>query len=145
MQIMFAEQETGQDGGALIPTFIWGVLVRFRKIRNGISIDIADYVEKVCQFVGLPIVRLEVVTNQPLTFEPSALPRRPEVAIKMHAVEFQLLHGGPFMERSMDSLPDSRTPDFEPDRWQRDVLDQIDAKKSVFVVAPTSAGKTFIS
>ncbi|KAJ5522977.1 hypothetical protein N7513_003281 [Penicillium frequentans] len=26
----------------------------------------------------------------------------------------------------MDSLPDSRTPGFEPGRWQRDVLDQTD-------------------
>lgn len=49
------------------------------------------------------------------------------------------------MDRNMDSAPDSRVHDFEPDRWQRDVLDLIDAKKSVFVVAPTSAGKTFIS
>jgi superfamily II RNA helicase len=49
------------------------------------------------------------------------------------------------MDRNMDSAPNSRIHDFEPDKWQRDVLDQIDAKKSVFVVAPTSAGKTFIS
>ena len=45
----------------------------------------------------------------------------------------------------MDSAPDPRVHDFEPDKWQRDVLDQIDAKNSLFVVAPTSAGKTFIS
>lgn len=59
-------------------------------------------------------------------------------------VEFQLQHCGPFLERSFDPAPDSRVP-FNPDAWQRKVLDAIDASKSLFVVAPTSAGKTFIS
>ncbi|MCJ1342693.1 hypothetical protein MMC31_000881 [Peltigera leucophlebia] len=44
----------------------------------------------------------------------------------------------------MDSQPDARVP-FKPDGWQRAVLDELDANNSVFVVAPTSAGKTFIS
>ncbi|KZL83351.1 dead deah box helicase [Colletotrichum incanum] len=49
-------------------------------------------------------------------------------------------HDKPFS----DAAPDSRVP-FRPDAWQRKVLDAIDADKSLFVVAPTSAGKTFIS
>ncbi|KAI3391275.1 hypothetical protein diail_7634, partial [Diaporthe ilicicola] len=59
-------------------------------------------------------------------------------------LEFQLQHCGPFLERSFDPAPDPRVP-FNPDGWQRNVLDAIDADKSLFVVAPTSAGKTFIS
>lgn len=59
-------------------------------------------------------------------------------------IEFQLQHCGPFLERSFDPAPDPRVP-FSPDAWQRNVLDAIDAAKSLFVVAPTSAGKTFIS
>ncbi|KAK2606810.1 hypothetical protein N8I77_005536 [Diaporthe amygdali] len=59
-------------------------------------------------------------------------------------VDFQLQHCGPFLERSFDPAPDPRVP-FNPDGWQRTVLDAIDADKSLFVVAPTSAGKTFIS
>ncbi|ROW06607.1 hypothetical protein VMCG_04238 [Cytospora schulzeri] len=47
-------------------------------------------------------------------------------------------------DRSFDPAPDSRVP-FNPDAWQRKVLDAIDADKSLFVVAPTSAGKTSIS
>ncbi|KAF0322393.1 DEAD/DEAH box helicase [Colletotrichum asianum] len=60
------------------------------------------------------------------------------------ARKFQLEHCGPYLERSFDSAPDGRVP-FAPDAWQRKVLDAIDEDKSLFVVAPTSAGKTFIS
>lgn len=59
-------------------------------------------------------------------------------------IQFQLLHCGPYLERSFDPAPDPRVS-FHPDAWQRKVLDAIDKDKSLFVVAPTSAGKTFIS
>ncbi|EWC47251.1 hypothetical protein DRE_03370 [Drechslerella stenobrocha 248] len=72
------------------------------------------------------------------------LPVKPEMKVDLSAVEFQLTYSGPYMDRSFGSAPDKRVK-FHPDAWQRDVLDQIDANKSVFVVAPTSAGKTFIS
>lgn len=62
----------------------------------------------------------------------------------MDRKEFQLLHCGPYLERSFDARADPRV-DFKPDAWQARVLDSIDADESVFVVAPTSAGKTFIS
>ncbi|KAI1413491.1 P-loop containing nucleoside triphosphate hydrolase protein [Hypoxylon sp. FL1857] len=84
----------------------------------------------------------------------SALPKR-DLPFKMidteikriaypEPVNFQLEFCGPYMERSFDSAPDERVP-FQPDAWQKKVLDAIDADKSLFVVAPTSAGKTFIS
>lgn len=57
----------------------------------------------------------------------------------MTSAEFQLMYFGPYMDRNMDSKPDDRVP-FEPDGWQRKVLDEIDSENSVFVVAPTSAG-----
>ncbi|KAF7790532.1 hypothetical protein EIP86_001488 [Pleurotus ostreatoroseus] len=59
-------------------------------------------------------------------------------------IEWQLRLFGEFMDRSMDGLPDSRVS-FIPDAWQRKVLDCLDANHSLLVVAPTSAGKTFIS
>ncbi|KID96285.1 DEAD-like helicase, partial [Metarhizium majus ARSEF 297] len=67
-----------------------------------------------------------------------------QLRIPVDSLEFQLTHCGPYMERGFDSKPDPRVP-FSPDAWQRRVLDAIDANKSLFVVAPTSAGKTFIS
>ncbi|CCM02168.1 uncharacterized protein FIBRA_04246 [Fibroporia radiculosa] len=59
-------------------------------------------------------------------------------------IVWQLRLFGEYMDRSMDSQDDPRVQ-FKPDAWQRDVLDCLDANHSVLVVAPTSAGKTFIS
>lgn len=67
-----------------------------------------------------------------------------DIKLGMSSEEFQLLHCGPWMDRNMDSAPDPRVP-FEPDGWQRKVLDELDSDNSALVVAPTSAGKTFIA
>lgn len=61
------------------------------------------------------------------------------------ALEFQLQQCGDVMERQLDSKADRRVATFKPDGWQRKVLDAIDARDSLLVVAPTSAGKTFIA
>ncbi|KAK6356695.1 hypothetical protein TWF718_001037 [Orbilia javanica] len=92
--------------------------------------------------------------GEPILTEPKATDKlstalenihiKPEMRIGIPPIEFQLTYGGPYMDRSFGSAPDPRVG-FHPDAWQRKVLDQIDANKSIFVVAPTSAGKTFIS
>lgn len=94
-------------------------------------------------------IRSGILPNQELpsrhlAFHPRVLyARQPALqALKPH--EFHLGHCGPFLERSFDSREDDRVP-FHPDAWQRSVLDSIDADDSLFVVAPTSSGKTFIS
>ncbi|KAJ5560633.1 DEAD/DEAH box helicase [Penicillium frequentans] len=132
-------------GGTITLTHIWGLISRLMKLRHGISVVISEFVRQVCQCLKLPAVSLPVQTSQPLSFKPSTISQNSNTIIEISGVDFQLMHGGPFMERGIGSLPDPRTPDFEPDLWQREVLDQIDAKKSAFIVAPTSAGKTFIS
>ncbi|OQD81278.1 hypothetical protein PENANT_c028G06050 [Penicillium antarcticum] len=129
-----------------IATRAWEIIARLTKLKQGVSAEIVTHVGAVCKLFQLPLPHLQVQNQDSLSFvvsKPSNL--FSDVSVGMSPAEFQLLYGGPFMDRGMDSLPDIRTPDFEPDRWQRDVLDQIDAKKSVLVVAPTSAGKTFIS
>ncbi|KAJ3899931.1 hypothetical protein F5879DRAFT_461062 [Lentinula edodes] len=68
----------------------------------------------------------------------------PFMSITVSPIEWQLEHFGEYMDRSMDSAPDARVP-FSPDRWQREVLDAIDKNESLLALAPTSAGKTFIS
>lgn len=67
-----------------------------------------------------------------------------QLQVPATSLEFQLTHCGPYLERGFDSAQDPRVS-FSPDAWQRRVLDAIDANKSLFVVAPTSSGKTFIS
>lgn len=128
----------------VIMTCVWENMLRLSTIKGGVSSQVARYVERICVWFGLPIPKLVNSDQQPLSFSPWQFPKT-RMKLGISEVEFQLIYGGPFMDRSMDSMADPRTPDFNPDRWQRDVLDQIDAKKSVFVVAPTSAGKTFIS
>ncbi len=83
--------------------------------------------------------------DRPLAFKPLALKGTELLPSSATPREFLLEHCGPYLERSFDSAPDSRVPSFYPDAWQRKVLDAIDANKSVLAVAPTSAGKTFIS
>ncbi|CAI7648061.1 unnamed protein product [Penicillium glandicola] len=147
LRLLFVERTNVQSKKyMLVVTRIWEIVTSLVKIKQGISSDIVAYVSMVCQILGLPAAQLHADSEQQLSFPSFKIPKSaPSMSIEMSPVDFQLLHGGPFMERSIDSLPDSRTPDFAPDRWQRDVLDQIDAKKSAFIVAPTSAGKTFIS
>jgi hypothetical protein len=69
----------------------------------------------------------------------------PATLIGLSYNRFQLEYAGPWMLRNVDSAPDERVTHFYPDRWQRKLLDVADAKESALIVAPTSAGKTFIS
>ena len=46
---------------------------------------------------------------------------------------------GEYMERMFDSRPDRRVQ-FDPDAWQREVLDALDADESVLVVGTFVAG-----
>ena len=85
------------------------------------------------------------IAKRPLCFEPVNIGGVKLVPAGATPVEFLLEHCGPYLERSFDSAPDPRVPSFRPDGWQRKVLDAIDANRSVLAVAPTSAGKTFIS
>ncbi|KJK62905.1 hypothetical protein P875_00034257 [Aspergillus parasiticus SU-1] len=96
--------------------------------------------------LGLPAVEISARSKRPLSFQFAAITStKVDVNIGLSTLEFQLTQAGPYLDRSMGSAPDPRVYDFEPDKWQREILDQIDARKSLFVVAPTSAGKTFIS
>lgn len=67
----------------------------------------------------------------------------PWMRIQEDPVHWQLRIFGEHMERSFDSKPDDRVK-FEPDAWQREVLDKLDRDESVLVVAPTRYGPFFL-
>lgn len=56
---------------------------------------------------------------------------------------FQLKYAGEHLKRTLGTRKDRRVP-FDPDQWQVDLLDTVDADRSAIVAAPTSSGKTFI-
>ena len=58
---------------------------------------------------------------------------------------FQLKYMGDRLPRETPPMQDARVANFNPDVWQRRVLDAIDDRASCVVCAPTSSGKTFIS
>lgn len=113
---------------------------------NSLTKTIVDNSQQIITAIGLPAVTFPApVSTRPLSFTPSLrISSAPKIPLASEPKNFQLLHGGPYMDRNLDSAPDPRVP-FEPDGWQRKVLDSLDEDKSIFVVAPTSAGKTFIS
>ncbi|KAF2753311.1 P-loop containing nucleoside triphosphate hydrolase protein [Pseudovirgaria hyperparasitica] len=119
------------------------------KVKQGITEDIIEFVSAISQVLGLAdlgLAKLKMESqNKAKTGFLSTHNINSESKLGLGATEFQLMHTGPYLDRNMGSAPDDRVQDFEPDEWQRRVLDAIDERKSLLVVAPTSAGKTFIS
>ena len=114
---------------------------------DGQTKEILAHVAETTDKLALPAVSIETTRSLPsrkLGFVFATPRANDNVSVGLDPKEFQLKYCGPYLERSFDSAPDHRV-DFNPDGWQRRVLDAIDAEKSVFAVAPTSAGKTFIS
>ncbi|KAL3133315.1 putative ATP-dependent RNA helicase ddx60 [Trebouxia sp. C0009 RCD-2024] len=68
-----------------------------------------------------------------------------DFSVGMTEAEFQLQHCGNLLQRDVPAVRDPRVISFNPDLWQRAVLDAIDVDASAVVCAPTSSGKTFIS
>jgi ATP-dependent RNA helicase DDX60 len=103
-------------------------------------------VEKLTSALGLPKIehRNSPTPGQCLSICRDLAKSTEGLSLPIDVIDFELENCGPYLDRGFDSQPDSRVP-FEPDAWQRKVLDAIDSNKSLFVVAPTSAGKTFIS
>ena len=109
--------------------------------------EIISAVDLTVKTLGLPPTpprSTEGLPQRKLAFT-FALPSKvSDLSVDLPNKEYQLQHCGPYLDRNFDSAPDGRVG-FHPDAWQRRVLDGIDANQSVFAVAPTSAGKTFIS
>ncbi|KAL8714617.1 MAG: hypothetical protein Q9220_001565 [cf. Caloplaca sp. 1 TL-2023] len=122
----------------------------FSRIRSlttarGLSKAVIAQVKSIIDALGFPDVGFPTAENErKLSFDFDLHLNGIKSAADSHK-DFQLLHCGPYMDRNLDSAADPRVNGFDPDGWQRKVLDELDADRSIFVVAPTSAGKTFIS
>lgn len=124
---------------------VWDTCRRLSAMES-LTKTIAHGMAEIVNVFSLPQLEMPTIQiDRKLAYDPAlSLPGANELAIQVGDKEFQLLHCGPYMDRNLDAAADPRVP-FHPDAWQRRVLDELDAKRSVFVVAPTSAGKTFIS
>ena len=151
---IYRVQRKGADSKAIITTgedcyataaLVWDTCRRLSAME-GLTKTIAQRVADIVNVFSLPDLEIPTIQiDRKLAYDPAlSLPSDNELAIQVGDKEFQLLYCGPYMDRNLDAAADSRVP-FRPDAWQRRVLDELDAKRSVFVVAPTSAGKTFIS
>lgn len=128
-----------------IAALIFAELSSFSKFNRPVTSTIVKCLQTVTKELALPKLTMPSPEgDRPLVFKFALESTGRSLALPMTQNEFQLLHCGPYFDRSIDSAPDPRVP-FEPDAWQRKVLDEIDAKRSLLVIAPTSAGKTFIS
>lgn len=149
--------------------FKWKTLSRVIVKHTQTVLTVLGFEEYVADSLASLTITEEKAIDRPMTFKFVKLLKSKTGAllysfmrIRESPTLWQLRLFGEYMDRSMDSRTDKRVA-FEPDGWQRKVLDCLDEKKSVLVVgepsfnasrfplranavsAPTSAGKTFIS
>jgi hypothetical protein len=156
---IWVEYCNGDDvhAGAGIAALIWDAFLRLCNMNSAMAPEIATSLQVISKVPRLPTLDYQAnAARRPLTFtcvvsemkvskaSTSSSINFTELSVPGDAAIFQLEHCGPYLEIAIDSAPDPRVP-FHPDAWKRKVLDAIDENQFSFVVAPTSAGKTFVS
>ncbi|KAK7196833.1 DEAD/DEAH box helicase [Novymonas esmeraldas] len=136
-----------------VPLFLYchhKVLSCIRDNGVAISTDDLDTVRSALAHFDFPASYYEKVDGTIARWQSSAvsvLPpsHRPRQKVCSGTPEMlQLMSMGHLLERPVIPTKDYRVV-FNPDKWQRDLLDIVDSRGSAVVCAPTSAGKTFIS
>lgn len=145
LAIMLMDASRSDSEKSRISALMWSMVVSLSK--QEISPSSGKFYKALVKSLGFPPEIANIGSDslaRPLPYK-TLLDKEVKLpSLQLATIDFQLQHCGPFLERSFDPAPDSRVS-FVPDAWQRRVLDAIDVDKSLFVVAPTSAGKTFIS
>jgi hypothetical protein len=116
---------------------------KLSKSEVGCPAETSAILKQLIERFGFVLPPIDLQQGHPLMF-PFAYEKSAPLEPGMKSQNFSLLHVGPYFDRDMDSQEDPRVQ-FRPDRWQVRVLDLLDRKSSLLVVAPTSSGKTFIS
>ena len=128
-----------------ISALVWDAFLKLSRTTSGTTKTIIAKLKTVGTSMGFPPLGFEEsAEDRPLVFKLDLPAEIKGSKVIKAPTEFQLEHCGPYFDRSLESTVDPRVP-FKPDAWQRSVLDAIDEQKSLFVIAPTSSGKTFIS
>ncbi len=127
----------------------------YRRFLTHLEIDDVKVLQEAMLLLGFEDTATQIVSDYISESRASPRPTRDDLKIEnknnfgefrigLNNPRFQLQFTGPTMVRNVQSSPDPRV-DFYPDKWQKDLLDIVDAKKSALIIAPTSSGKTFIS
>lgn len=144
----YCKADTKPEGYHVV-ALIWTTIRSICTSKAPVSKEIVQHMTKICTMLGIEDALTGFKPSAPIDRKLSFVFKYPasvsKLPIGISQTDFQLNYCGPYMDRMLDAKPDARVSSFVPDGWQRDVLDQLDANRSVFVVAPTSAGKTFIS
>jgi hypothetical protein len=153
-------QEPDQDSGATRDRYTVSIVCMLKEICDAnvmISsakivltamfkvLGFADYVSS-----NSPLFSIPEAPDRPLSFRAIDLvnsksnkPYHKFMAIVEHPIIWQLRLFGKYMDRSMDSAPDKRVA-FQPDAWQRQVLDCIDQDHSLLVVGQSRSQSSLI-
>ncbi|KAL9476551.1 hypothetical protein ACSS6W_006392 [Trichoderma asperelloides] len=134
---------THRSSESYLIAIIWKWLQEMRNTE--VSKEVHQAAQKLTNYLEIPCPTL-IIGNQTqkMSFKFDYSPIKGMKKIMSNYREMQLEYAAPYMDRRFNSQQDQRVP-FDPDGWQVKVLDSIDANNSLLVIAPTSAGKTFIS
>lgn len=106
--------------------------------------DLKEYLEliKIMGFESTAAYFRKVITDNHKKLATSAnLDKMQFSDTTKNDILFQLTYLGDKLKRTLNSKPDKRVR-FEPDDWQKELLDAVDSKQSALVCCPTSGGKT---
>lgn len=98
-----------------IVALIWNAILQIATLKRGVTEEIAKSIKKTIRSLKLPAIDIASQGNEQLSFRfPSLSDTDGSLDIGLSPVEFQLMHAGPYFDRSMGSQADPRVPDFEP-------------------------------
>ncbi|KAK9810588.1 hypothetical protein WJX73_002805 [Symbiochloris irregularis] len=119
-----------------------GRLLHFIWVHQQISSP-ASYNAGLHQQIQQLLDTVAAASNLPPKRQPGS--RAEQYKLGMSEARFQLQCCGDVLPHEEPAERDPRVQTFNPDLWQRKVLDAVDMRQSALVCAPTSSGKTFIS